>query len=211
MKFLIFNIIVFCSLGYLLTSKSNENFIQWTVNTKNKISQISKDEVVSTLKKATAKNIEEKEIVNLEKKENLTETTDLNKNNYKEDFNKKELSNLESKKNNLRIRNIIDEILAEKKINEFNNKIKIKDINEISSPKETVIVKNVEPKKINIKNEFMTYQESLQEKKDEVQWFLEKMDAYYESIKDEGNSAELKLKIKEYIKEIDRCIIHLKQ
>ena len=159
MKFLIFNIIVFCSLGYLLTSKSNENFIQWTVNTKNKISQISKDEFVSTLKKATAKNIEEKEIVNLEKKENLTETTDLNKNNYKEDFNKKELSNLESKKNNLRIRNIIDEILAEKKINKLNNKIKIKDTNEISSPKETVIVKNVEPKKINIKNEFMTHQE----------------------------------------------------
>ena len=159
MKFLIFNIIVFCSLGYLLTSKSNENFIQWTVNTKNKISQISKDEVVSTLKKATAKNIEEKEIVNLEKKENLTETTDLNKNNYKEDFNKKELSNLESKKNNLRIRNILDEILAEKKINKLNNKIKIKNTNEISSPKETVIVKNVEPKKINIKNEFMSYQE----------------------------------------------------
>ena len=159
MKFLIFNIIVFCSLGYLLTSKSNENFIQWTVNTKNKISQISKDEVVSTLKKATAKNNEEKEIVNSEKKEKLTETSDLNKNNYKEDFNKKELSNLESKKNNLRIRNIIDEILAEKKINEFNNKIKIKDTNEISSPKETVIVKNIEPKKINIKNEFMTHQE----------------------------------------------------
>ena len=159
MKFLIFNIIVFCSLGYLLTSKSNENFIQWTINTKNKISQISKDEVVSTLKKATARINEEKEIVNLEKKENLTETSELNKNNYKEDFNKKELSNLERKKNNLRIRNIIDEILAEKKSNEFNNKIKIKDTNEISSPKETVIVKNVEPKKISIKNEFMTHQE----------------------------------------------------
>lgn len=159
MKFLIFNIIVFCSLGYLLTSKSNENFIQWTVNTKNKISQISKDEVVSTLKKATAKNNEEKEIINSEKKEKLTETSDLNKNNYKEDFNKKESSNLESKKNNLRIRNIIDEILAEKKFNEFNNKIKIKDTNEISKPKETVIVKNIEPKKINIINEFMTHQE----------------------------------------------------
>ncbi len=159
MKFLIFNIIVFCSLGYLLTSKSNENFIQWTVNTKNKISQISKDEVVSTLKKATAKNNEEKEIINSEKKEKLTETSDLNKNNYKEDFNKKESSNLESKKNNLRIRNIIDEILAEKKFNKFNNKIKIKDTNEISKPKETVIVKNIEPKKINIINEFMTHQE----------------------------------------------------
>lgn len=159
MKFLIFNIIVFCSLGYLLTSKSNENFIQWTVNTKNKISQISKDEVVSTLKKATAKNNEEKEIINSEKKEKLTENSDLNKNNYKEDFNKKESSNLESKKNNLRIRNIIDEILAEKKFNEFNNKIKIKDTNEISKPKETVIVKNIEPKKINIINQFMTHQE----------------------------------------------------
>ena len=159
MKFLIFNIIVFCSLGYLLTSKSNENFIQWTVNTKNKISQISKDEVVSTLKKATAKNNEEKEIINSEKKEKLTENSDLNKNNYKEDFNKKESSNLESKKNNLRIRNIIDEILAEKKFNKFNNKIKIKDTNEISKPKETVIVKNIEPKKINIINQFMTHQE----------------------------------------------------
>ena len=115
--------------------------------------------VVSTLKKATARKNEEKEIVNLEKKENLTETSELHKNNYKEDFNKKELSNLERKKNNLRIRNIIDEILAEKKSNEFNNKIKIKDTNEISSPKETVIVKNVEPKKISIKNEFMTHQE----------------------------------------------------
>ena len=42
MKFLIFNIIVFFSLGYLLTSKPNENFNQWFGNTKDKISQISK-------------------------------------------------------------------------------------------------------------------------------------------------------------------------
>ena len=41
MKFLIFNIIVFCALGYLLTSKPNENFNQWVSNTKNKISNIS--------------------------------------------------------------------------------------------------------------------------------------------------------------------------
>ena len=53
MKFLIFNIIVFCALGYLLTSKPNENFNQWVSNTKNKISKISKDEVISTIKKAT--------------------------------------------------------------------------------------------------------------------------------------------------------------
>ena len=64
MKFLIFNVIVFCSLGYLLTSKPNENFNEWLVNTKEKVSQISKEEVISKVKRATSKN----------KKENLVKT-----------------------------------------------------------------------------------------------------------------------------------------
>ncbi len=59
MKFLIFNIIVFFSLGYLLTSKPNENFNQWFGNTKDKISQISKKDIVSTIKKATSKSNDE--------------------------------------------------------------------------------------------------------------------------------------------------------
>ena len=53
MKFLVFNIIVLCSLGYLLTSKPNENFNQWFSNTKEKITNLSKEEVVKTIKKAT--------------------------------------------------------------------------------------------------------------------------------------------------------------
>ena len=62
MKFLIFNVIVFCALGYLLTSKPNENFNQWISNTKNKISNISKDEVISTIKKATKETKEIQDI-----------------------------------------------------------------------------------------------------------------------------------------------------
>ena len=64
MKFLIFNIIVFCSLGYLLTSQPNENFSEWAGNTKEKLSQISKKEVIETIKKATG---EKKQIINVNK------------------------------------------------------------------------------------------------------------------------------------------------
>ena len=56
MKFLIFNVIVLCSLGYMLTSKPDENFNQWFSNTKDKISNLSKEEVVKTIKKATSSN-----------------------------------------------------------------------------------------------------------------------------------------------------------
>ena len=56
MKFLVFNVIVLCSLGYLLTSKPNENFNQWFSNTKDKITNLSKEEVVKTIKKATSSN-----------------------------------------------------------------------------------------------------------------------------------------------------------
>ena len=64
MKFLVFNVIVLCSLGYMLTSKPNENFSQWFSNTKDKITNLSKEEVVKTIKKATSTNklIEDNEI-----------------------------------------------------------------------------------------------------------------------------------------------------
>ena len=100
MKFLIFNVIVFCALGYLLTSKPNENFNQWISNTKNKISNISKDEVISTIRKATK---EKKEI------------KDINKDLVKEPTGA-------IKNNNYQIREIIKEILDEKKQTKFDNK-----------------------------------------------------------------------------------------
>ena len=86
MKFLIFNIIVFCALGYLLTSKPNENFNQWVSNTKNKISKISKDEVISTIKKATKENKTINEINENKVNETSVEVKDKikshNKNNH---------------------------------------------------------------------------------------------------------------------------------
>ena len=50
MKFLIFNVIVFCSLGYVLTSSPNENFSKWFVDKKNKIVNFSKEDYVNKMK-----------------------------------------------------------------------------------------------------------------------------------------------------------------
>ena len=124
MKFLIFNVIVFCSLGYLLTSKPNENFNQWISNTKNKISNISKDEVISTFKKATK---EIKEINTDIVKESSVAIKD-NKNSQNPNIVKeasleiKDNKNGHNKNNNHQIRKIIKEILDEKKQTQFEDK-----------------------------------------------------------------------------------------
>ena len=124
MKFLIFNVIVFCALGYLLTSKPNENFNQWISNTKNKISNISKDEVISTIRKATKEKKEIKDI----NKDLVKESTAAIKNNKNTDIYKeasietKYNKNSQNKNNNYQIREIIKEILDEKKQTKFDNK-----------------------------------------------------------------------------------------
>ena len=169
MKFIIFNIIVFCSLGYLLTSKPNENLNQWLGNTKNKLSNITSTDVTATIKKAVSKNTAAEEIISEKNKE-------TNK-----------IKNVKDKNNDFKIREIINKILVEKNKNKNKNKNgfdDIKDVNEITipkasklnntkvsnettipkaseliNPKSVVIVKNIEPKKIKTSNNFMTYQE----------------------------------------------------
>ena len=89
MKFLIFNIIVSFSLGYILFSNPNENFNEWIGNTKTKISQISKKEIISTLQKATTNKSED----------NKTKKPDINDIILKP----------KNKKNNLKISNNINE------------------------------------------------------------------------------------------------------
>ena len=119
MKFLIFNVIVFCALGYLLTSKPNENFNQWISDKKEKVSNISKDEVVSTIKKATKATKETKEI-NTDIFKELSTTIKDNKNSQKKDIINeasveiKDNKNTYNKNNNYQIRKIIKEILDEK-------------------------------------------------------------------------------------------------
>ena len=156
MKFLIFNVIVFCSLGYLLTSKPNENFNEWLVNTKEKVSQISKEEVISKVKRATSKNKEEN-LVKTFKNDNQQEEklNKINQNNNEKSLNPE---NNIVKENNLKLKKIIDQILAEKKVNKFKNE-NIKDLKKHDTSKLTdnKILKNNEEQKVNVSSKFMTH------------------------------------------------------
>ena len=156
MKFLIFNVIVFCSLGYLLTSKPNENFNEWLVNTKEKVSQISKEEVISKVQRATSKNKEENLVKTFKNdKQQEEKLNKINQNNNKKKFNPE---NNIVKENNLKLKKIIDQILAEKKVNKFKNE-NIKDLKKHDSSKLTdnKILKNYEEQKVNVSSKFMTH------------------------------------------------------
>ena len=156
MKFLIFNIIVFCSLGYLLTSKPNENFNEWLVNTKEKVSQISKEEVISKVKRATSKNKEENLVKTLKiDKQQEEKLNKINQNNNGDSLNPE---NNIVKENNLKLKKIIDQILAEKKVNKFKNE-NIKDLKKYDTSKLTdnKILKNNEEQKVNVSSKFMTH------------------------------------------------------
>ena len=138
MKFLIFNVIVLCSLGYLLTSKPNENFNQWFSNTKDKITNISKEEVVKTIKKATSSNksINDNQITKTsdEIKELNTDSKlnsdKKNTNEVKVQENSK-IANLDIKKeieqktNDNEIKKIINDILEAKNKKSFKEKVEI--------------------------------------------------------------------------------------
>ena len=156
MKFLIFNVIVFCSLGYLLTSKPNENFNEWLVNTKEKVSQISKEEVISKVKRATSKNKEESLVKTFKNdKQQKEKLNKINQNNNEKSLNPE---NNIVKENNLKLKKIIDQILAEKKVNKFKNE-NIKDLKKHDTSKLTdnKILKNNEEQKVNVSSKFMTH------------------------------------------------------
>jgi hypothetical protein len=140
MKFLVFNVIVLCSLGYLLTSKPNQNLIQWASNAKDKITNLTKEEVVKTIKKATSSNklIEDNQIkktsgeikkvntdTNLNKDKKVTneikakESTKIASSDINEDKEKKPVDN--------EIKKIINDILEAKNKNSFQEKVKTAD------------------------------------------------------------------------------------
>ena len=137
MKFLIFNVIVLGSLGYLLTSKPNENFNQWFSNTKDKISNLSKEEVVKTIKKATSSNklTEDNQIKKTSdeiKKGNTNKNLNQDendKNQVKVQENSKiaELDIKEQKTKDNEIKKIINDILEAKNKKSFKEKVKIDD------------------------------------------------------------------------------------
>ena len=169
MKFLIFNIIVFLSLGYLLTSKPNENFRAWFSNSKDKISQISKKEIVSTLKKATSENkVVDKDYTN---DKNNDEDKSRNKeflikqqykyNNIKEKKINDPIAKTTSNQNKkIEIKEIILKVLEEKKLNQKNiNNKKIENLNIPKKPKLLAQIENFKDNKIKLQNKYMTNQE----------------------------------------------------
>ena len=169
MKFLIFNIIVFLSLGYLLTSKPNENFKAWFSNSKNKISQISKKEIISTFKKATSEN----KLVTKDYAEEKNNDEDKNRNKELHIKQQSKYYNIKEKKINnpiakttsnqnkkIEIKEIIQQVLEEKKLNQKNiNNKKIENLNIPKKPKLLAQIENFKENKIKIQNKYMTNQE----------------------------------------------------
>ena len=169
MKFLIFNIIVFLSLGYLLTSKPNENFKAWFSNSKNKISQISKKEIVSTFKKATSEN----KLVTKDYAEEKNNDEDKNRNKELHIKQQSKYYNIKEKKINnpiakttsnqnkkIEIKEIIQQVLEEKKLNQKNiNNKTIENLNISKKPKLLAQIENFKENKIKIQNKYMTNQE----------------------------------------------------
>lgn len=169
MKFLIFNIIVFLSLGYLLTSKPNENFKAWFSNSNNKISQISKKEIISTFKKATSEN----KLVTKDYAEEKNNDEDKNRNKELHIKQQSKYYNIKEKKINnpiakttgnqnkkIEIKEIIQQVLEEKKLNQKNiNNKKIENLNIPKKPKLLAQIENFKENKIKIQNKYMTNQE----------------------------------------------------
>ena len=160
MKFLIFNIIVFCSLGYLLTSQPNENFSEWAGNTKDKLSQISKKEVIETIKKATG---EKNQIIEVNKSEDIKNKKSVNENSKNILVNNSK--NISSEKDNsvkkpVEIKQIIKNVIAEKKLNE--KKLKSSNIENKKDINETEILAKIQNQKgnqIEVAKIYMTNQE----------------------------------------------------
>lgn len=171
MKFLVFNIIVLFSLGYLLTSKPNENFSDWALDKKNKISNLSKDQIVSTIKKATG----ESKVVR-----DFTENQ-VNKDTLKNDTNEintsivsdiREKVNKDSDLKNENLKTIINDILEEK------NKNKLEQNKEIIDEKPEVHnneIASKELKKENPQNKFM----SLEERENSLAELIVDMELYH--------------------------------
>ena len=168
MKFLIFNIIVFFSLGYLLTSKPNENFNQWFGNTKNKISQISKNEIVSTIKKATSKNkkqenlknVDNKKVNNIVKKEEVKEVvSDINAQENLKNLANKDSNEIEKKEE---VKEVVSDINVQENPKKLSNKESNK-VEKIEMDKDVVTNINKQENSKNLNNKKFDVQKIINE------------------------------------------------
>jgi hypothetical protein len=132
MKFLIFNIMVLGCLGYLLMGKPNENFLQWASNTKEKISNVSKEDFLNKIKNAINSN-EKKElndnisIQNNLKKNELLEMVKLELDKYDKKLENTLETFLLKTEKDISVNKIGDEIVNKNQIlNSSNNNLESK-------------------------------------------------------------------------------------
>ena len=160
MKFLIFNIIVSFSLGYLLFSKPNENFNEWIGNAKTKVSEITKKEIISSLKKATNNKINKPNINNviLEQKneeDNLKVSNNDNETAINKNINKNNIDVKKPTNEQQNIKQLIKQVLMDKKINQLT-----KDNSKLYKDKHIKKIKEIkEIKKIEITSKFMSFEQ----------------------------------------------------
>ena len=139
MKFLIFNLLVLSCLGYIIMGKPNENFLQWASNTKEKVSNLSKEDFLKKIdnaikvKKNNNLNNDEKQNTDIENK-----IKNLDNNNILETV-KLELSKFDKK---------LDETLKQIRLHENNSKF---DNTTSVFPSERVKVINDQTKDVNDK------------------------------------------------------------
>ena len=162
MKFLIFNIIVSFSLGYILFSNPNENFNEWIGNTKTKISQISKKEIISTLQKATTKKGEDNKTKKPDindiilkpknKKNNLKFLNNINETNIIKNIKKKDINVKKPSNEQQNIKQVINQVLVDKKINKL-----INDNFRLNENKHIEKINGI--KKIEVTSKFMTFEQ----------------------------------------------------
>ena len=156
MKFLIFNIIVSFSLGYLLFSKPNENFNEWIGNAKTKVSEITKKEIISSLKKATNNKIKKPNINNviLEQK-NEEDNLKVSNNVNETAINKNNIDVKKPTNEQQNIKQLIKQVLMDKKINQLT-----KDNSKLYKDKHIKKIKEIkEIKEIEITSKFMSFEQ----------------------------------------------------
>ena len=169
MKFLIFNLIVISSLGYMLTASPNENFIDWFHKKKDMLTNLTKEDYIKKAKNAVksgtekvskikSENFDEKKKTNVNKQINLSEKNLL----AKVENLKNELQKIKNEKNvNVqKTSEVAKKVLKKKKTSEVNNIFQKKELNSGTTDKlnETNDEAKLIPKAFD-ENKFLTNEE----------------------------------------------------
>lgn len=167
MKFLIFNLIVFCALGYMLTASPNENFLDWFHKKKDMVTNLTKEDYLKKVKHAVKPGSPEVSKIKSEDYDKKKDSNEIKKINFNEknlldkvkDLNN-ELQKIKNIKNTNTTSGVSNESLKKDITSEVNKKSQKKEIKSSSSNKLQEIKNNIKlsQKAVN-QNKFLTNEE----------------------------------------------------